>query len=176
MITTPLSKEAAEQLKKEASNMQDNREKLLQSITEALQELNTDALQLIDRLFIQTIKGSERYSINTPEERLEELKATSAKDKAYKEEQAAKQQTDRATFNTVPLYDRNETMKLIGYSHYSTFVAPSAEYGGGFCDIIQAYKYDCCSKSLFSIGLDFFIYGMICGIKEQRKRAKRARV
>lgn len=92
MITTPLSKVAAEQLKKErASNMQDNREKLLQSITEALQELNTDALQLIDSLFIQPIKGSERYSINTPEERLEELKAASAKDKAYKEEQAAKQ-------------------------------------------------------------------------------------
>lgn len=172
MITTPLSKEAAEQLKKEASNMQDNREKLLQSITEALQELNTDALQLIDRLFIQTIKGSERYSINTPDERLEELKAASAKDKAYKEEQAAKQ-TDRATFNAVPLYDRNETMKLIGYSHYSAFVAPSAEYGGGFCDIIQAYKYDCCSRSLFDAGLDFFIYGMICGIKEQRKRANK---
>lgn len=166
MITTPLSKESAEQLKKErASNMQDNREKLLQSITEALQELNTDALQLIDNLFIQPIKGSEGYSINTPEERLEELKAASAKkDKAYKEEQA-----ERAAFNAVPLYERNETMKLIGYSHYSTFVAPSGEYGGGFCDIIQAYKYD---NSLFDAGLDFFIYGMICGIKEQRKRGK----
>lgn len=170
MITTPLSKEAAEQLKEErASNMQDNREKLLQSITEALQELNTDALQLIDNLFIQPIKGSERYSINTPEERLEELKAASAKkDKAYKEERAAKQ-AERAAFNAVPLYERNETMKLIGHSHYSTFIAPSAEYGGGFCDIIQAYKYD---KSLFDAGLDFFIYGMICGIKEQRKRGK----
>lgn len=167
MITTPLSKEAAEQLKEErASNMQDNREKLLQSITEALQELNTDALQLIDNLFIQPIKGSERYSINTPEERLEELKAASAK---YKEEQAAKQ-AERAAFNAVPLYERNETMKLIGYSHYNTFVAPSAEYGGGFCDIIQAYKYD--KIRLFDAGLDFFIYGMICGIKEQRKRGK----
>lgn len=172
MITTPLSKEAAEQLKKEReSNMQDNREKLLQSITEALQELNTDALQLIDNLFIQPIKGSERYSINTPEERLEELKAASAKDKAYKEEQAAKQ-AERAAFNAAHLYERNETMKLIGYSHYITFAAPSAEYGGGFCDIIQAHKNDCCSRSLADTGLDFFIYGMICGIKEQRKRGK----
>lgn len=172
MITTPLSKEAAEQLKKErASNMQDNREKLLQSITEALQELNTDALQLINSLFIQPIKGSERYSINTPEERLEELKAASAKDKAYKEEQAAKQ-ADRTAFNAVSLYDRNETMKLIGYSHYTTFAAPSGKYGGGFFDIVQAHKYDCYSKSLVDAGLDFFIYGMICGIKEQRKRGK----
>lgn len=160
MITTPLSKVAAEQLKKErASNMQDNREKLLQSITEALQELNTDALQLIDSLFIQPIKGSERYSINTPEERLEELK----------EEQAAKQ-AERAAFNAVPLYERNETMKLIGYSHYCTFAAHGAEYGGGFYDIIQAHKYD--KIRLSDVGLDFFIYGMICGIKEQRKRGK----
>lgn len=73
-------------------------------------------------------------------------------------------------FNAVPLYERNETMKLIGYSHYSTFAAPSTEYGGGFCDIMQAYKYD--KIRLFDVGLDFFIYGMICGIKEQRKRGK----
>lgn len=173
MITTPLSTEAAEQLKKErASNMQDKREKLLQSITEALQELNTDALQLIDSLFIKPIKGSERYSINTPEERLEELKAASAKDKAYKEEQAAKQ-AERAALNAVPLYERNETMKLIGHSLYSAFAAPSGEYGGGFCDIIQAHKYACCYNSPVDIGLDFFIYGMICGIKEQRKRANK---
>lgn len=156
--------------------MQDNREKLLQSITEALQELNTDALQLIDSCFIQTIKGSERYSIHTTEERLEELKAAAAaKDKAYKEEEAAKQ-AERAAFNAVFLYDRNETMKLIGQSYYNKYAAPSGEYGSGFYDIIQAHKYDYYSKSPFETGLDFFIYGMICGVKEQRKRGKRARV
>lgn len=78
-------------------------------------------------------------------------------------------QAERAAFNAVSLYDRNETMKLIGYSHYYNFVAHGAEYGSGFYDIIQAHKYD---KSLFDAGLDFFIYGMICGIKEQRKRGK----
>lgn len=78
-------------------------------------------------------------------------------------------QAERAAFNAVSLNDRNETMKLIGYSHYWNFVTPSGEYGSGFYDIIQAHKYD---KSPFEAWLDFFIYGMICGIKEQRKRGK----
>lgn len=78
-------------------------------------------------------------------------------------------QAERAAFNAVSLYDRNETMKLIGYSYYHNFVTPNGEYGSGFYDIIQAHKYN---KSLFDAGLDFFIYGMICGIKEQRKRGK----
>lgn len=153
--------------------MQDNREKLLQSITEALQELNTDALQLIDSCFIQTIKGSERYSINTPEERLEELKAAAAaKDKAYKEEQAAKQ-AEREAFRAVFLYDRNDTMKMLGRTSYWTFAAPHGDYNKGFEDIMQAHKY---CTSLYDIAIDVFGYGMICGIKEQRKRGKRATV
>lgn len=152
--------------------MQDNREKLLQSITEALQELNTDALQLIDSCFIQTIKGSERYSINTTEERLEELKAACCKDKAYKEEQAAKQ-AEREVFRAVFLYDRNDTMKMLSRTNYWTFAAPHGDYNKGFEDIMQAHKY---CTSLYNIAIDVFSYGMICGIKEQRSRAKRARV
>lgn len=94
-------------------------------------------------------------------------------------EEAAEEakRAERAAFNAVFLYNRNETMKLIGHSYYNKYAAPSGEYGSGFYDIIQAHKYDFIySKSLFDTGLDFFIYGMICGIKEQRKRAKRARV
>lgn len=142
-------------------------ERQIENRVKKLQEL--EAQQKALKAEAEEIKNVLKEELESQE--LEELKAASAKDKAYKEEQAAKQ-AERAAFNAAPLYERNETMKLIGYSHYSTFAAPSAEYGGGFCDIIQAYKNDCCSRSLADTGLDFFIYGMICGIKEQRKRGK----
>lgn len=146
--------------------MKDNREKLLQSIAEALQELNTDALQFIDSSFIPTMKASERNSINTTEERLAEIKTSdTARDKAF---EASKKEAEE--FNSVFVYNRNETMKLIGKSHYNKFVIPGGKYSSGFDDIAQAHKYDHYTKSPFDIGLDFFIYGMICGVKEQRAK------
>lgn len=152
--------------------MQDNREKLLQSITEALQELNIDALEMVDNCFLQVIKDKERYSIHTTEERLAELKAAAAaRDKAEKAEREAKEAA-RIAFNAVSLYERNDTMKLIGHSYYNAFITPAGEYGSGFFDIAQAHKYDYLTRSPLDIGMDFFIYGMICGVKEQRKRGK----
>ena len=147
--------------------MQDNREKLLQSITEALQELNIDALQLIDSCFIQTIKGSERYSIHTTEERLEELKAAAAaKDKAYKAEQEAKQaELEKIKKNR---YKLNHSMIMLGNSCYWSYCCPSGEYHSFFDEVIKARPFE----TTLDAAIDIFSIGMICGIKEQRKRGK----
>ena len=147
--------------------MQDNREKLLQSITEALQELNTDALQLIDSCFIQTIKGSERYSINTTEERLEELKAAAAEREKKQEEE--KKQLEEIKENR---YKLNPTMIMLGNSSYWSYCFPYGKYHSFLHDVIQARPFE----TTLDAAIDIFSIGMICGIKEQRSRAKRARV
>jgi len=149
--------------------MQDNREKLLQSITEALQELNIDALEMVDNCFLQVVKDKERYSIHTTEERLAELKAAAAaRDKAEKAEREAKQ-AEREAFRAVFLYDRNDTMKMLGRTNYWKYCCPSGDYNKGYEDILAAHRYD---SNIMEIALDIFGYGMICGIKEQRKRGK----
>lgn len=154
---------------------QDNREQLLQGITEALQGLNIDALNLVNDCFIKTIAGSERYSINTTEERLAELKAAAAAQEEQRKAERAAKEAEQAAYNAVSLYERNATMKLIGNTSYYTYCCPAGEYGSGFDDILQAHKYDWITRGLIDTGMDFFAFGMICGIKEQRKRGKKAK-
>lgn len=145
----------------------ENREKLLQSITETLQELNTDALQFIYKYSIEAVKDNERYSIHTTEERLEELKAAdAARNKAYEEEQAAKQaELEKIKENR---YNLNHSMIMLGKSHYWSYCCAGGEYSSFFEEVIKARPYE----TTLGAAMDIFSIGMICGIKEQRKRNK----
>ena len=131
--------------------MQDNREKLLQSITETLQELNTDALQIIDSCFLETLKDKERYSIHTTEERLEELKAADAvRDKAYKEEQAAKQaELEHIKKNR---YKLNNTMIMLGHGSYYRYCCHYGDYHSFLHDVIQARPFETTSNYIGPVG------------------------
>lgn len=143
-----------------------NREQMIDEIQENLKELNIDALKHLNG-FVLYIKGEELYREDTKPERLEEIKA--ANTAKYEEENAKREaaKEERERFQTVNLYERNDTMKIIGHSGHLMLIAPESIYSNGFRDILQAHKYE---DIKFETAANFFIYGVMCGIKEQRRK------
>ena len=131
----------------------EKRAKLLQNITEALQSFNAEALELIDDLFIKTMKSSTKHSVAPADERPNEHPGAAGSEAV---EQSSKQ---------------TSVMRMLSNSRYYSCCAPGGKYHCYFDEVIGASA----APVPLDAAIDIFSIGMICGIKEQRAKNKRAK-
>lgn len=139
-------------------DMEKNRKQLLDDITESLQNLNIDALEIFDRLFIQPAKHNELYSIKTPLERIEEIRA--------KQKERELEENELKELKHISRYHKNKTMKMLGHQYYDRWLGCEGAYKTLFDDLKDAYEI----HWNFDIAADSFTLGLICGKREERKR------
>lgn len=144
-----------------------NRVEALKKVEELMHDMNNDGLVFMYQL-AESIRENEKYNINTPLERIEQIKETGAKNRAIEEEARRAAIEERRTFESTFIYDRNDTMKLLGKQETYFFLGLDTEPGQQFNEIKEAHRYD----FNYNLALDAFSLGIIWGKRTERAKRK----
>lgn len=139
------------------------REAIINKWIEELQNINLEGLELITKL-CGGISEMEKYNINTTPERIEEIKAIEAQQKA--EERAKREQEQAEERRKRPfIYNLNPTMRLLGRQ---CIVTTFNKYKDMYSEVLEAHPHE----GTFDICIDMFSLGIICGKRIDRQRRK----
>lgn len=135
------------------------REALVRKWIDEIQNTNLEGLELLEKLF-GGISSKEEFNVNTTPERIEEIKAIRAKKEAEE-----KEKNEQERRNKPNPYALNETMELLGHQCLLSILD---DYRDTINEVMQARKYE----GTFSVCVDMFSLGIICGKRIDRKRRK----
>lgn len=65
-------------------------------------------------------------------------------------------------------YSLNETLKQLALNSYYTLVHSGGQYKKQFDEVMEGFKFE----TTYWAAVNIFSFGVICGIREQRKRQK----
>lgn len=139
------------------------REELIRKLENNLQELNEEGLDILEKCFSSFVE-SERYRQDTTPERMAELKAAQAAREAEEEQRKAARE-EELSICKIFRYDRNTTMRLLGYQTHDTVLL---RYKEQFDDVMKANPFE----GTWNICYDMFSLGVICGKHIDRQRRK----
>lgn len=146
------------------------RDELIKQLQDSVTNISDDGLKRL-MIFASSLESSEAYNINTPAERVSEIKAEIEADRKHTEEmrqereKIMRQREDEHETR----YSREGILSEIGKSKCYTLVAKGARYHDNFEEILKYIS----ETNMYDNALDFFTFGCIVGAKETKARLKK---